>query len=381
MTNNASTFHDPRTFLSKVHPPLWSGNVVVHRNFLRGNDRKALITASQANMAAGRLQNIEANIFISVASFFGRPILINFEKTHAICTQIEIVKGWHETVTTVYEALSKYDLPLPNMHLNDGSIIAFMWYINEPFKPNELHKVLLCQKTISMCLKSEGIEVNPELNSITSLVRLLGTINPKTKKHMGLHKCTEALDRDRFEEAFLSHIRPAKLLDYQSNIHALIDLEKIVRDRALFLPEHPETHIDYVLAFSAALAELCTEDQLLCELQALSETIKGNISWEDIDEGYKNNVYLIAESASCGSVMIDGIYLDINVADWKEIFTNLLRISTNEVTRLGLTTLIPNGMQIQLELTENSSDGICETTPFGKDSFSNIESILLQAVA
>lgn len=372
-----SNINDPDGFLRFIHPDE-KGNIIVQRNFAK----KKLISRTSAKILepAARSAVGEKDIFMSISSFTGRPLLLNFQRTNCLYIQVKSHKeDESKTYMSICKHLSDRGIPLPNIVLSDGERLDILWHLSEPFTRKEVFDFIACQNQLYNILSESKFKIVKESNSPSHLIRLIGTVNSRT----GYNACVirlwqDPIPNERILSALYESVTKRDFDIIQKSAYELIDMELLFREKVFEIKSSPKTYSDWVMFFAAPLGKLCTEKQLREELKALAESLE-NTKWELVTSEMKALVSDLSKSASSRLITIGGSNFDTTTSHWRHMAANLLNVNDNDVQTYGLSQIIPETSKPKHKIINVVPE--VSQMPFGNQELVPLNRLLLKKVA
>jgi len=358
----------PDEFSRKLHPSgIHSGQIILERRFQK-SVQQALVTADQLERISKSNACQVANLFCSAASFSGPPLVLNFEQTTAICLQVDDQDL--QTYTKLVMRLAWRNIPTPTLAITDDETLTLLWLLEKPIPSNEFYRfsVLQCQ------IHAAAVEFNPDPTGrdITSLIRMIGSVNPKTGRNAAIkYLFGKIYDLDRLEGEVLRGVCATKFKRSQQQAGLTLELHALFCNRWWTHSQRPEMFEDWLIFYGAALAEFCSKNQLTLELTAIIESLENN-DWKNIKEKYEPLLNSIINTAELGYIKHSGIHLALNSEHWTDLVRGKLEISNQEIAELNLRLLSGTSTFSPLtNLTKKTSP------PVGRDTFVPLGRLLM----
>jgi hypothetical protein len=353
----------PQNFFRQIHPLHESGSIILERS-VDGRGKRSRVTASEAEKVA-RMSCEVPGVYFSVSSFSGMPLLTNFVNTnclYAIVVLPDEAKGsdWarHAFLREIYNKIEHKGFVLPTSVTYDGNRFVLYWVLEREIAKHEFYKVFLYQQALYILLKDIGL--SRDSLEVSSLVPLIGTVNPETGQIVSLmvHQ-GEKLKITVAESKLLNVFLASEMERFRRNAYAVLELLRLFHDR---------------LFFGASLSHFCTEKQLVEELKALAVSLE-NKKWKDISGQYEELISDIAYSEVKGEFRHNGVHLSSNNSDWFDLVHGKLNISNDEIQRLKLSVL--SGEQSGFDF---NSEGF-ELMSVGESDFIPMERLMFRKIA
>jgi len=323
-------------------------------------------------------------LFFSVASYKGRPLLLNFEKSNClyaqVCVRDDEWKRESDLILKLGAEITSCGLPLPTLFLNNGEHIDLLWHLEDPYRFDNAARFILSQKQMFRVLAAAGISVSPNTLSPSSLIQMVGTRNRRSKKiAMPIRYLSDPIKRARMEASLLEGVSVIEFERAQAGAEIFLELQAVFRRRVLSIAIDHQVNIDWLIFFGAALGGLCTVEQIRLELRALAESLE-NKKWHYISPEYHSTIEQVSDSAVSGLIGINGQMMDANSSNWWTMVAGFLQITCEEAASLGLKHLLPEGFEPDL-FSRFDFDAVAANEAFGYDEMVSLEKILGGKVA
>ncbi|ARU26172.1 hypothetical protein CBR65_01285 [Cellvibrio sp. PSBB006] len=312
-----------------------AGNLVLHRRRQKSYVQTQISTIDLAKISRQACGLEE--IYFSTAAFSGQPLLLNF--SHSNCLHLQVPKVEWNTYILLTLRLENKGIPLPTATVFDGEKYTLLWILETPIKNHEFYIYTLLQQA----LHEAAIGFNPEKCNldIAFLVRMVGSVNRNTRKHVGLvNDYGKVYSRSYLEGAILKskQLTAIEVLNLQTQAGITLELMSLIGDRWFSTAQNPELFYDWLIFFGSSLCNFCTPEQLFKELCAIAESLEAN-QWKKICEKYLVLIKSIIETARLGYINFEGIHLSINEPNWRDMIKGKLAITSAEQEHLGLQVL------------------------------------------
>ncbi len=350
----------PEVFLGKFHAPAGKGRIVLERRTMRGVCRSQIFPEDAGKLA--RVTCKVPDVLFSPCSFRGLPLLLNFENINCLYVQLPVTDV---NKRRLYDLMEEKGFPIPTVVTTDGARLSFFWFLARPISRQEYFKVFLMQHGLFELVKN--LTPYCDTLSISSLVGLPGTINSTTDGYVGVITPWGSRVDNGFAETFLTgryRIPDYKRLRLHSR--AIPELLALMHDRVL-LRDSAE---DWLIFFAASLCHFCSTRQLLDELRAIAVSLEGR-SWNQLASTYGRLIEDLSTSKLQGFV---GNGFSIDRPDWFSLVAGKLRVSEEEIKRLGLSVIVG-------ETDEFFSTEVGHVMPVGEVEFVPVERLFMRAVA
>ena len=360
--------NDPSQLFGQLHPSDQRGKAIIERRLGRKRSKSLVHTTELTQLL--RHSAKQQDISFSVPCFSGEPLLLNFNKSHAIYAQIPCMPhAW--SLQTIFAHLEEMSLTAPTYVLTNGDIWTLMWVLDVPITKHEFYKFHLFQNA----LRQKLIKNSPPEDSleITNLIPLVGTLNTKKNGELGLvtlvSTTSNVLSKDKAEQFFNRTTHPSERLRLTNLSMFITELIAIFTYRALTISSEVDTHQLWLDFFAIGLKDFCSESQLRKELVAVEQAITGcrsGVSTMNIDSSIKK---------------ASGGYLDISSQRHKysnestfKLIAEQLDVTQLEIDHLGLRLLTGLHSASTMSLTEN-------LMAFGDSDFVPLRRLFIQSVA
>lgn len=325
----------PEVFLKEVHPSIAEGSIILERTIKR-TKLHSQVKPHEAEKIA-RLSYEVPDLFFSVSSYYGKPLLTNFANTRCL---VAVFNGSHDvTVSKIYVELQSEGFPLPTAVVTDGQQLLFFWILKNIISSHEFHKVYLLQHGLYQLLKK--FKPSKKMLEIDLVVPLIGTINSKKGVHVGVIAFKgELLDNDFAEDFLLRNFSNSDYDKLEIHSRAILELHALLAYR-FFTWNIKNSCDDWLLFFGASLCYFCTEQQLKIELRAIAESLENN-KWKIIKDKYDGLINNITKDAAQGFIVHNGIRISINESDWFVLVGGKLDVEQDEIERLSMSVVTGN---------------------------------------
>lgn len=361
----------PDVFLKEVHPKDIAGSIILERKFKRAK-KYSRVSPSEGEKIA-RLSYHVPDIYFSVASYFGQPLLTNFANSRCLVAQFTVSKN--TTITNIYATLDRKNFPLPTVVVTNGQILTCFWMLESSIGNNEFHKVFLLQHGLYKLLK----QYNPSKKMLAAdyLVPLPGTVNSKTGTNVCVIRHTgQYVNNELAEKVLLQSYSKNDCDKLELHSKAIHDLHALLGHRFLSwnLVNSCE---DWLLFFGASLCYFCTGEQLKKELKAIAESLE-NKKWHLIKNKYSTLIDDLIRDGKSGFVVHDNIRIPTNSVDWFVLVAGKLGVEFDEVMDLGLN-VITGSHIMNIHITPKLPG--LQLHPVGKIQFIPVERLTLKEIA
>ncbi|MES9895814.1 MAG: hypothetical protein ABW141_13030 [Candidatus Thiodiazotropha endolucinida] len=245
----------PEFFVKLIHPTTLGGYAILRRKE-NGRHRNSKVPADQ-------LQKIAKSVFghrlhyISLASFYGNPIFLNFQQTSCLHVALPANKNnISDVLLNSSYALDRQSFPQPNLRVFDGEVLINIWNLKNKLAAQDAYKYLLYENIIHQTLLDYGLSPILESISPSYLCPIVGTYNNKPNHPSRIERYNESpINNTSIDQVIIDCISPKNIEDVTTGISALIDLKILFRERIFEIASNPECRNDWLIYFGATLRE------------------------------------------------------------------------------------------------------------------------------
>ncbi len=283
-------------------------------NYTRASSADAAKIANMSQTVPG--------IKFTPASYRGKPLLSNFESTKCLFLTTD---GSLDTREKLFNHANSKGFPIPTIVTSDNEQQTFYWILTRPIGASNFWKVFLLQRGLSKFFSAtKPVSDCMRAGAMTSVV---GSVNPETNRIVGIPAYSgEELDNNKAESILTSLFGAGGVPTLERSAVLLQDLLALFHDRILCqtFTDAPQIWLE---AFGASMGMFCDEKDLVKELKAVLCTLTNN-KQSVIKNNFCGDVQQIAKLSTSGDIP--------NTEEWCNEISENLRVSGDEVNRLGL---------------------------------------------